>query len=287
MRQILMPLILILLLAHPGLAQEIGGTGGLFTDELHLKDGTVLQGRIVEEGPDIIVLETESLGVLRIARDRLAADPTSPQESESNLDPDRNSILFCPTPETLPAGDGYFRSFELFFLNYGYAITDDFNLSVGTLFPITGDFYMLSLGGKLRLLDRAQYPLGLALTANFTGLDNYWFGSVGAVAGIGGDRRSLNLAVNHVFDEDSDAATVLMVGSDFQGPGRSKLLLELFSNSPIIGDFDDDLTGFVNVGVRLFGDDWSFSLTGFRPLWGDDDGLAILAFPMVMFSKHF
>ena len=47
---------------------------------------------------------------------------------------------------TLPSGSGYFRSFELFFLNFGYAPADDVNLSVATLFPVTGDVLMLSVG---------------------------------------------------------------------------------------------------------------------------------------------
>jgi len=284
MRKTLLPLLILLLLRAPGWAQEIAGSDP--PETLHLEDGTVLHGRTVEETPAEIIFDSESLGIIRIPRERIVEKEEI--ITEYGVDPDVNSIMFCPTPETLPRGTGYFRSFELFFLNVGFAPTDDINLSFGTLFPVTGDFYLFSMGTKWRLLDRREHPIGLAVTGQYSLFDDYWIGGAGIVAGVGNHKRSLNLAVNRIVDEDGDTKNTYMVGADFQGMGRSKLLLEFFSNSPLIGDFDDDLIGFINVGIRVFGDDYSFSLTGFRPLWEDDDGGSrLFAWPMVVFSKHF
>lgn len=287
MRKKLLPFILLIVLVAPAAAQEIEGSRP--PETLHLKDGTVLHGRIVEETPGEVLFESESLGLIRIPRDRIMDGPEveNPAVIDDGADPDVNSIMFCPTPETLPRGTGYFRSFELFFLNVGFAPGDNFNLSFGTLFPVTGDFYLFSAGAKWRLLDRSRHPVGLAVTGQFSLFDDYWIGGGGLVAGVGNARRSLNLALNRIVDEDGDVKNTYMVGADFQGAGPSKLLLEFFNNSPLIGDFDDDLIGFINVGIRVYGHDYSFSLTGFRPLWegGDDSGL--FAWPMVVFSKHF
>ena len=290
MRKTILPhimLILFALLAASATAQEIAGSESL--TNLHLQDGTVLRGRILEQNDREILFESYSLGIISIPRERVMEReaPGEAGATEHGADPDVNSIMFCPTPETLPRGSGYFRSFELIFMNMGFAPHDDLNLSFGTLFPISGDFYMLSAGVKWRLLDRARSPLGLAMTGQFSKFDGYWIGGGGLVAGVGNDRRSLNLAFNRVFDKDGDAQNTYLVGADLQGAGQSKLLLEFFDNSPVIGDFDDDLIGFINVGIRTFGDDYSFSLTGFRPLWDDGRSIGLIAWPMVVFSKHF
>jgi hypothetical protein len=57
------------------------------------------------------------------------------------------------------------------------------------------------------------------------------------------------------------------------------------STSSLLEDEDDDLNGFLNVGLRLFGESHSFSLSGFRPLLDDSD--SFLAWPMIMYSNHF
>jgi len=253
-------------------------------DEILLADGTLLTGRIVEEREDIVVFETESLGRLEIPRANIARLARAGGRSGALADPDYNSLMFCPTPATLDRGDGYFRDFELFILNFGYAVSDAFDLSFGTLFPVSSEVLMISLGAKLRIADREQQPVGLALVGSYTRLEEVQFGAVGAVAGIGDRRNSLNLAVNRTFDDDGDTDTVFLVGADAQLTRRSKIFAEYMSSSALLDDEDGDLKGFLNLGVRLFGETHSFSLSGFRPLTDDSD--SFIAFPMVMYSNH-
>ena len=200
-------------------------------------------------------------------------------------DPDYNSLMFCPTPATLARGDSYFRDFELFILNFGLSVTDAFDLSIGTLFPVSSDVMMVSVGGKLRLLDRSESPLGLALVGSYTSLEEIQFGGVGFVAGIGNKRNSLNLSVSRTFDDDGDTETVILAGADYQGTRRTKIFLEYMSTASLLEDEnDDDFHGFLNLGLRIFGARHSFSLSGFRPLDNDSDSL--LGFPMIMYSYH-
>ena len=253
-------------------------------DELLLKDGTLLRGEILEEREDLVVFQTDALGRLEISRDRIARLAHADRGQSVRQDPDVNSLMFCPTPATLPSGSGYFRSFELFFLNFGYAPADDVNLSVATLFPVTGDVLMLSVGAKVRMLDRATGPLGLALTGSYTTLEETRFGSVGVVAGVGDPRSSFNVALSRNFQDDGDAETVILVGADIQGRSRIKFFAEWMSSSALFADDADDLDGFLNLGLRLFGTEHSFSISGFRPLLDDDSGF--IAFPMIMYSSH-
>lgn len=254
------------------------------SDELELKDGTVLVGQILEETDDLVIIDTEILGRLEISRDQIKILRRAGKSDGRLIDPDQNSLMFCPTPATLPKGTGYFRSFELFFLNLGFSATDDLDFSVGTLFPVTTDVLMLSGGFKWRVLDRDEGPLGLALVGNYTKLENSHFGGVGAVLGIGDARKSLNFSVNQTFDDSDNQNTIFFVGADIQGGGNSKLFVEYFNSSAIFNDEDDDIAGFINIGIRLFGEKHSFSISGFRPLEADSD--SFIAFPMVMFSQH-
>ena len=254
-------------------------------DEVLLTDGTLLQGKIIEEREDVVVFETESLGRMEIPRDRIVGLARGTDRAGAITDPDYNSLMFCPTPATLARGDSYFRDFELFILNFGLSVTDAFDLSIGTLFPVSSDVMMVSVGGKLRLLDRSESPLGLALVGSYTSLEEIQFGGVGFVAGIGNKRNSLNLSVSRTFEGDGDTETVILAGADYQGTRRTKIFLEYMSTASLLEDEnDDDFHGFLNLGLRIFGARHSFSLSGFRPLDNDSDSL--LGFPMIMYSYH-
>jgi hypothetical protein len=270
-------------------AQEIGGPDLALEksgnpDEILLKDGNLLRGRIIEERVDLVIFETESLGRFEIPRSNIERIALSDAKAGVFTDPDENTIMFCPTPATLPKGDAYFRDFELFVLNFGFGVTDAFGISFGTLLPVTSAV-MFSAGTKLRLVDREAAPIGLALTGSFTYLEETQFGALGAVAGIGNRKKSLNLAINFSRDDDGDKETIYIIGGDYQIGRRSKLFAEYFSSSSLLEDEDEDVSGFLNVGFRIFGERHSFSLSGFRPLGLDSGGL--YAFPMVMYSHHF
>ncbi len=251
-------------------------------DEVLLTDGTVLTGRIVEMNDDVVVIVTESLGRMEIPCDRVVRTARAGDDAGVRMDPDRNTLMFCPTPETLPRGSHYFRDFELFFLNFGTAVNDDVNISVGTIFPVSADVALLSLGAKVRLLDRNEAPMGLAATGSWTLTEDVKFGHVGVVAGVGDARRSFNVAVNHAFDADGGTEMILLAGVDSQVSRSAKFFAEFMSSSAIIDS--DDIDGFLNIGFRLFGDTHSFSLAGFRPLV---DSGSFIAWPMVMYSRHF
>lgn len=252
-------------------------------DEILLNDGTLLRGTIVASDDETVTIETVSLGRMVIQRSSITRMARADQNSGVVTDPDYNSLMFCPTPATLARGDAYFRNFELFFLNFGGGVTEALDLSVGTMFPVSSELLMLSLGGKWRLLDREADPVGLALVGSFTMIEDVWFGGPGVVVGLGDRRRSFNLAVNHVLNADDDSETIFLAGVDAQAGRRVKFFVEFMSSSSLIDD-DDEFHGFINLGLRFFGQRHSFSLAGLRPL--DEDLDNFILFPMVMYSTH-
>lgn len=107
-----MLLLMVLMLTIPALALAKSDV-----DEIVLEDGSVVTGRIVSETEDAVVVETESLGRVTLERSRIKAIHRAGEKRAGPTDPDHNSILLTPTPETMPKGSHYFRSYELLILH--------------------------------------------------------------------------------------------------------------------------------------------------------------------------
>lgn len=273
--------ILLLLVSVPATATDEGPFEPL--DTITMNDGSVLKGRIVDEDQDKVVLETP-FGRLDVPRDEIdlieRTDSHGRTQFEGQHDPDTNSIFLTPTPETKGHG-AYFRNYMLFFVNWGLAVHENVDVTVGTFLPITGDFEWLSAGIKWRLFSREEHRVGVAVIANGNWIGGTQSGSIGAVVGVGDDDRSFNVAVGNFVYEDNDPATAILVGTDARVGRRTKVLFEYATTSDAI---DEDFKGLINVGIRWYGTSMSFSLTGFRPL-ADSGDIAFL--PLAMFSLHF
>lgn len=276
----------------------ITGAWAASADTIVLRDGTRLHGRIVEESAETVVIERiaktqrgyEELGRMVIQREDIHQVSYAPLEDTRfegwmRRDPDFNSVLLCPTPATLPKGDNYFRSFEVYIVNFGWAPTSSTNLSFMTHFPIASFMDFGSVGLKQRLIDREEHVLGMALAASYTFFpaieSNLDFLTGSLILGVGDRERSLNVVVNQSYSKDEDPFTYFMIGADMRIGSRAKFLVEYMSSSDFV---DDDFDGLVNLGFRLYGDRWSFSFTGIRPLEATDN---FIMFPMVQFSFHF
>ncbi len=274
--------LLLLLCAAPPAPGQDAPAGPLA--ELVLVDGTTVRGRIVSETDASIVIESPSLGRVEIDRERIRTvtyDVDAPAATAWRDDPDGNSLLLVPTARTLPKGDVYYRNFLLLFNNLGYAVTDYVNLSVMAAFPVTSDVRILSLGAKVRLTPEGS-AVALAASASAWFADDEGVGTFGGIVTVGNLRRSATAAV-HYASADGDGEAFFLLGGDVQVGTGFKLLAEYGNSESAIGD-DNDFKGIINVGFRLFWEETSFTLTGFRPLEEEGD---FLAFPLAMFSAHF
>ncbi len=167
----------------------------------------------------------------------------------------------------------------------GYAVTDELNVSVATLFPVTSTWLGGAFGAKYMILDREKHPLGLALSGGITAIrDEDTFGALGLIAGVGDKRASLNFNVNWSWGTEGDANGAFLLAGDLTATRRSKIIFE-YGNGTNLWENSDNFHGFVNAGIRFYGESMSFSMSGFRPL--NDDFGGFLAWPMIMFSKHF
>jgi len=278
----LMMILMVLVLALPALALAKSDV-----DEILLKDGNVVTGRIVSETDDEIVLETESLGRITLERARIERITRAGEKRAGLIDPDHNSILLTPTPETLPKGSHYFRSYELLILHYGYGITDDLNFSAAAMFPITTEWNFIYPGLKWRILDRAEQGFGLAVTGGYLIAPyDQTLTTFGVVAGVGNERRCLNFALDYAMNQDGDGGERIFLGGDMQISRRIKLFAEWGTMAKLLSnDEDDAFNGLLNFGFRVFGEHMAFSLGVLRPLIDSDDS-SFVGIPMMMFSAH-
>ena len=284
-------------------------------DTVLLYDGTLIYGTIIHRDDDAIVIRNNTLGLLSLPKDSIVEfhiDTGEPREgtdllewtAETNsaggdagkvYDRDCNSIMFCPTPATIPKGDKYFRNFELFILNIGYGVTDRMSISLGTFFPVSSEMMMASFGLKYESVNRERSPIGVAVAASQSFVRDNNLTTANLIAGIGDRDKSLNVSMNRAFNKDGDSGWIFVAGGDCRISEGVKFLFEYCQSSVFLPsgdnedndndneDNDDDFDGMVNVGVRWFGSKMSFSLTGFRPLGVSGD---LIAIPMAMFSVH-
>jgi len=270
---------------------------GLEADTVVLKTGERLEGEILSETADSLFIRVqgrenrsrrrlERIGISRrsIASIRYLDLDHAEEDRTLPRDPDFNSLMFCPTPATVPKGDFYFRDFELYILNFGWGLRETTSLSFMTHFPIVSVLDFGSVGFKQRLLDRRKRKVGLALAGSLTfgtwdiENDSFWTGSL--ILGMGNRERSLNLALNQSYRRGGSPFTFLVLGGDRRMSRRSKLMFEIIDGADLLDDLG---SGFVNLGLRFFGRDWSFTLSGLRPL--EETG-RLLFIPMIQFSYH-
>lgn len=255
---------------------------------LRLIDGSTIRGTLVEETEAFVVIENRLLGRIRVPREHIEAilgeNGKEKAAAAQSFDPDYNSVLLGPTPETLPKGTGYFRSFEILILNFGAAPMNNLNLSIATLFPVSSGLGMLSAGFKYRLLSREKHHIGLAVAATGTLVNDGKLATLSGIIGVGNRRRSLSFSIHEAFVQDEDPGAFYIVCGDVQFGSSAKLLLEFGNSANRVLD-DEDVNGFINLGVRMFWDRTSFTLTGFRPLF-EDDTEGFIAFPVAMFARH-
>lgn len=193
--------------------------------------------------------------------------------------PGDHELLLMPTASTMPKGSSYFSVYELFFLNYVYAPTDNTHIGAFFLFPITADFVeTASLGVKQRVLRRERVE---------TALWGSWMPRTGAVTA--GATTSLELdggslhaglgGLTLIDDHDRSSEWLLMLGYRLDVRNRVSLHVEYAT-----ADAAQDWGGLLSLGIRFRGESIAWDIGGVRPLT-ETDGLLFL--PMLKATWQF
>jgi len=221
---------------------------------IEMRDGSVLNGQIVEQSADSLRVVTASGISMTIPR--AAVQTVTPLEGVieggqfRRVDPNRSRLLFGPTARPVRSGSGYIAFYELFFPFLAFGVGDILTVSGGvSLLPGASD-QLFYIGPKISIptgSESAQLAVGMQY-ANLFGGGEDGVGVVYGAATLGGLFTSVTLGAGWGFSgEDFSDKPVLLAGFEGQVSGSAKFIVENWF--PVTGG--SSVHGF---GVRFFGD---------------------------------
>lgn len=286
-----LPLVLALAAPRPTAAQV--DTVAIAVDSLYtirLSDGSVLYGRVTEQSADALTLETQSGAVVRLRRDQIVSiELVRGRLVDGEVwseDPHGTRLFFAPTARSIPAGEGYFGVYELFFPFLSYGVTDRFTISAGTpIVPgLIGEIFYLAPKYEVLRTPTASAAIGvLALfaTQELTGSAGLLYG----VGTFGTPDKALTIGATVPFvagegESDIGDQPVFMVGGETRIGRRTKLLTENYLYLS-----DEESGGLISGGVRFFGERLSADFGLGAAVLGD--GKPECCLPLVNFVYSF
>ncbi len=194
-------------------------------------------------------------------------------------------VVLAPTAETHPKGTFYVSDYELLFLQLGYAVTDDLQLSVAGLLPVTSDQPLFfDFGAKLNVFRgeafRAAVFGALDVVTSTTGRDDSAFaGRVGAVGQICFERTcqsSLSLTAGTLAASGMHKVLPYFGAAGFVLHASSRV--SLLAEPSVVGatSFDGLTEGgalfAIGYGLRIAGPNFGLDLTFVDPIAGTAGG---------------
>jgi hypothetical protein len=253
------------------------------TQELVLRDGSVLYGRIesVSDGTVVfrtlgkvgLTVERGDIAAVRVARGRVSGTEFIPADANATR------LFFGPTGRALPRGDAYIGVYEFLLPFVQVGVTDRLSIGAGTplLFGFDDGNHPFWVTPKLQVYEgnRVQLAAGVFHVLN---VDDGYFGIAYGVATFGDADRALTVGAGWSYwprdqYDPPDARTgsaIVMVGGERRVSRRVKLMTEdyVFSDGAILSG-----------GVRFIGDRLSADLGLAVPVGVEET----VVFPVVNF----
>ncbi len=188
-----------------------------------------------------------------------------------------HEMLIMPTATTMPKGSSYFTDYELFFLNYTYAITSRTHISAFTLFPLTTSFYeTFSVGVKQNYFRSSSFQAALFGSFTFKGPVIF----LGNVFSFRMKSFRFHLAPT-IYSDGEGAEFIALGGMEVSTSRKTRLMIE-YTN--MAGLWEESFNGFLSIGFRFIGKEISFEVGGLRPLESTGD---LLFIPILKATKYF
>jgi len=262
----------------PGVAVTMPGPGE--TQELTLRDGSRLYGRVVSIEPDRVVFRTTAgvdvtigqtdIWALRVVRGRVVDGVFLP------ADPNATRLFFGPTARSLDRGQGYLAVYEIVMPFVQVGLTDRISFGAGTPLVFgSGTTHPFWISPKAQVVDRARTQVAVGLLHVFAGEDDE-VGIAYGVATIGHDDSAATIGAGYAYETgDGGGSAVVMIGGEHRISRRVKFVTENY--------VWEGPTGILSAGVRFIGDRLSADLGLVVPVASDE----FFAFPIVNFVWSF
>lgn len=220
------------------------------------------------------------------------------------LDAHADRVIFGSTAETHPKGTFFFSDYEILLLQFGYAVTDDLQLSLTGLPPIVKDQpYFFDFGAKLNVVRGDVFRAALTgafdvVTAGGTGTDNgpYYGGRLGAAGQFCFEMTcgsSVSISGGTIIT--SGIKQVFPIYGAVGFIAKLSPLVSLLAEPQLLGALGTgsgnvDSGGFFSFGygVRLSGKHFGVDITFIKPVavtgGGSFNDPFILGYPFVAFT---
>ncbi len=275
-------------LAAPALAQENSRDGREQTtmempapgrtQELTLRDGSRLFGRVIAIESDRITFQTVAGAEVFVRRADIAnlklAEGTVVHEEFIPADPNATRLLFGPTARSLKRGEGYVGVYEFAIPFVQVGLTDRISIGAGTplLFGGRGKrpFWFTP---KVQVYGGRQAKVAVGLLHLTAGAGEN-VGIAYGVATLGTADSAVSIGMGYAYATGEGASPVAMIGAERRLHRRVKFVTEnyVWRNA-----------GLVTGGLRFIGDRLSADLGLVVPLGAGE----LLAFPVMNFVWAF
>jgi hypothetical protein len=224
-----------------------------------------------------------------------STEPGKNREEPRFKDANADRVILFSTAETHPEGTFFFTDHELILLQFGYAFTDEIQLSLSGVPPLVKNQpYFFDLAFKAALLRTEVFRLALIGAATIVILPDEDPGSfLGARGNAVGQfcfealcRHSFSLNVGTFVNSESNTFVPITLagGTVIQASDLVKFLVEPAYALAVGEGVESQPEGFLlNYGIRLSGRQFGFDIAFLRPFFGEDIPL-IMGFPWVAFT---
>lgn len=253
--------------------------------QVETKDGNIYYGRIIDQSPETMRLDTESLGVISIAvsniknvREVNLEELKGGEVWPSNAQATRYFI--APNGYGLRKGEAYYQNGWIFFNQASVGITDNFSMGLGVV-PL---FLFAGAPTPVWITPKFSVPIkenklnlgGGALIGTVLGTDVGAFGLAYGVVTVGDRNTNLNLGLGYGFaDGEWGDFPLLHVGGMIRLSARGYLLSENYLITT-----GGEAAGLISVGGRTLWNRFSLDYGALIPL---GDAGVFFALPWVGF----
>ncbi len=186
--------------------------------------------------------------------------------------PGDHELLVSPTAFTMPKGNSYVADYQLFFLNYTYAITSRTHIGAFILFPIAKGFEkFFSLGIKQNYLQTPLISGAVWYSHNFESK----FGALGNAITLGNYQTNLTINIGAITDYN-DYEILFSAGGVVGLTKHVKILAEYMNTKSLLEE--SDFSGLIGFGFRFQGSRISFDIAGARPFQEDIGDLIAITY---------
>ena len=268
----LLTTLLVLGAAEQARAQDTTNTANLArtpegrTAQLVLRDGSTLNGRVIEVTPTTVRF-VSALGETSIPRSSIVSirlvSLTSMHDGEVwPEDPSRTRLFFAPTGRMLRTSETYFTDAYIFFPSLQVGVTDLFTIGGGmSIFPTVGlDEQLYYLTPKVGLYASPNVNVAVGALVAGAGVisDQTPAGIAYGVVTLGDENTSVTLGSGFGFVRGStSSAAVVMVG----GSTRVSKSVALVSENYFTNQRDANL--LVSGGIRFMSEHIAVDLAAF------------------------